>query len=277
MERQDGRGLDATLTFFPGKGLRKESPAVVTIGVVEPRLPHLWLVVAGLLAKRIGQPREGILANPRKGSVEVLIDRFRHGFEKLVFLAIDQDLFRFRLAGLAHRSILPNAESYRYNRAVESLDPASITEYIRSELPGVDVLVASAKDGAPEIAWGDTFFFYDPERRLEGATKFPFATIVTKDYGEFDNASKLDRDGVYRLNIGVRRETYDSLFPSTTESHDFAQLDVVMPHPVYSRNHWLCVLNPSARTFDGLKPLIAEAHSQAMRRYEKLTAERAPK
>lgn len=77
---------------------------------------------------------------------------------------------------------------------METISEASITRYIQSTLPGVDLMVASAEHGAPDLAWGDTFFFYDPGRRLEGATKFPFATIVTKDYGEFDNASKLNRE-----------------------------------------------------------------------------------
>jgi len=30
-------------------------------------------------------------------------------------------------------------------------------------LPGVVAVTASEANGAPEVAWGDTFFFYDPE------------------------------------------------------------------------------------------------------------------
>jgi hypothetical protein len=146
------------------------------------------------------------------------------------------------------------------------VDVASITEYIAS-LPGVDVVVASQESGAPEIAWGDSFFLYDPDRRLVGAQRFPFATIVTKDYGDFDNLSDLNRDGVFRLNIGLSRETYDSLFPVGSEIVDFTQLDILMPHPVYRRNHWVAVLNPSLQTLESIKPLIAEAHSRAARRY----------
>jgi hypothetical protein len=152
---------------------------------------------------------------------------------------------------------------------VVSLEQSAISEYIAA-LPGVDVQVASADNGAPEIAWGDSFFFYDPDGHLEGANKFPFATIVTKDYGEFDNLSRLDREGVFRLNLGISSETYDSLFPSATEPKDFSQLDVLMPHPVYAKNHWVSVLNPSGQTFESIKPLIAEAHSRARRRYQKL-------
>ena len=96
---------------------------------------------------------------------------------------------------------------------------------------------------------GDTFFIYDPERDLPDNRQMPFATIVTKDYGDFDNLSKLDRDGVYRLNIGVSRETFRSLFPTDTE-HDFAASDTLMPHPVYAPQSWVSVLNPSEPTFE---------------------------
>ena len=70
------------------------------------------------------------------------------------------------------------------------MDEAGITQFIADTFQGVDVEVGSREGGAPEIAWGDTFFIYDPDRNLEGARRFPFATIVTKDYGDFDNASR---------------------------------------------------------------------------------------
>ena len=125
--------------------------------------------------------------------------------------------------------------------------------------------IASRESGAPEIAWGDTFFIYDPEHNLEGARRFPFATVVIKDYGDFDNLSNLNRPGVFRLNIGVSQETYDSLFPGEAE-HDFTALDRLMPHPVYGKNHFVCVLNPSDETFASLKPLLDEAYQIAVRR-----------
>jgi hypothetical protein len=145
------------------------------------------------------------------------------------------------------------------------MDPASITRDIASAFPGLDVVVASAENGAPEIAWGDTFFIYDPNRDLDEARRFPFATIVTKDYGDFDNASKLDRPGIFRLNIGVSKQTFAKLFGAESE-HDFAALDVLMPHPVYGRNHFVCVLNPSVATFESIRPLLKEAYEIAVKR-----------
>src|SRR2546423_3008879 len=104
-----------------------------------------------------------------------------------------------------------------------------------------------------------------PRPQPRGGGRMPFATIVTKDYGEFDNASNLDRPGVFRLNIGVGKETFQSLFLGDA-AHDFTALDVLMPHPVYGRNHWVCVLNPSEATFERLKPLIAEAYGIVVER-----------
>jgi hypothetical protein len=145
------------------------------------------------------------------------------------------------------------------------LDEAGITRYIASTFAGVDIDVASKESDAPEIAWGDTFFIYDPDRNLDGARRFPFATIVTKDYGDFDNASKLDRPGVFRLNVGVSKETFAKLFAAGDE-HDFTQLDHLMPHPVYGRNHFVCVLNPSDSTFQAIAPLLKEAYEIAVGR-----------
>ena len=68
------------------------------------------------------------------------------------------------------------------------------------QLDGVHADTATPESGAPEVAWGDTFFIYDPDHILTGARRFPFVTLVTKDYGDFDNASNLNRPGVSILN-----------------------------------------------------------------------------
>jgi hypothetical protein len=158
------------------------------------------------------------------------------------------------------------------------MDEAAITRYIADTFAGVDVVHPEAV-GGPEIAHGDTFFIYDPERNLESKYRFPFATIVTKDYGDFDRASNLNRPGVFRLNIGLSKETYRSLFgPQPTPGaagvvdtgHDFTALDQIMPHPVYAPQSWVCVLNPSDATFQTLRSLLAEAHNLAVGRIAKV-------
>jgi hypothetical protein len=157
------------------------------------------------------------------------------------------------------------------------VDEASITRYIAATFAGVDVEQPEAGSGAAEIAWGDTFFIYDPDRNLVPQHRFPFATIVTKDYGDFDRASNLNRPGVFRLNIGVSKGTYRSLFgpqPSppgaagvVDTGHDFTTLDQILPHPVYAPQSWVCVLNPSDATFQAVRPLLAEAYDLAVRRF----------
>ncbi len=69
--------------------------------------------------------------------------------------------------------------------ADSTVDAKAITRDITTSFAGVDVVVASAENGAPRIAWGDTFFIYDPDRNLDDTRRFPFATIVTKDLRGF--------------------------------------------------------------------------------------------
>jgi hypothetical protein len=148
------------------------------------------------------------------------------------------------------------------------MNETAITQYITETFPGVDVVVASRESGAPEVAWGDSFFFCGTERTYP----MPFATIVTKDYGDFDCASNLNRPGVFRLNIGISKETYRSLFGEAETGHDFAALDQLLPHPVYAAQSWICVLNPSAETFARVRPLLAEAYTLAASRSGKREA-----
>lgn len=155
-------------------------------------------------------------------------------------------------------------------RTVDSLDEVAVTDYITTALRGVVVVIASAENGAPEVSWGDCFFFFDPDGRGEDARKFPFATIVTKDYGDFDNASRLDRAGVFRLNIDVGAEAFDALFPPGAGVEDYSLLDKVIPHPVYAAYHWVSVLNPGPETFESVKPLLSKAHARHGRRYQKV-------
>ena len=148
------------------------------------------------------------------------------------------------------------------------MDQRDIVQYLADTFTGLDLLQPTDGPGA-----GDTFIYYDPQRDLDPARRMPFATIVTKDYGEFDNTSKLNRPDVFRLNIGVSRETFIALFgpPPSDESaysaYDFAALDRVMPHPVYGRQSWVCVLSPSAETFESVIPLLAEAYAIVAKRY----------
>jgi hypothetical protein len=137
------------------------------------------------------------------------------------------------------------------------MDETSIRQYITQTFAGVDVVVAS----------GGSFFFYGPDHKL------PFATLTTRD--EYDQASNLSCPDAFRLNVGVSKQTFQSLFGAGSTSsdeagtgggYDFTALDRIMPHPVYGKMHWVCVLNPSAATFKRVRELLAEAYDMAVRK-----------
>ncbi len=135
--------------------------------------------------------------------------------------------------------------------------PDDVHRYITETYP--DTVVAAIEGG--------TFYSCDP-------ANFPnFATVVTSD--AFDDASNLSRDGAYRLNIGLSGDTFQRLV-GDLENPEYTALDQLMPHPVYARQHYVSILNPSAKTFDGLiKPLLEEAHARTAAQYARRQAGRA--
>jgi len=155
------------------------------------------------------------------------------------------------------------------------MNEAQISQHITEMFEGVDVVVAS----------GDSFFFYNPDSNVPPDHRFPFVTLVTSDIN--DQFSKLNRPSVFRLNIGVGKQTFRTLFgepklppygSSTIESgdtpgdYDFTALNQLTPHPVYGRMYWVCILNPSNETFETkVQPLLVEAHEMAVDKYKKRT------
>ncbi|RIX83568.1 DUF6194 family protein [Acidovorax cavernicola] len=116
-------------------------------------------------------------------------------------------------------------------------------------------LIDTLGGGHFEVADDNTFFFHGADN------KFPFATLVTKD-NEFDSASNLNRPGVFRLNVGVGKATFRALFGEQASADiDHTALDRLMPHPVYAKMYWVSVINPSATTFETVKPLLTEARN----------------
>src|SRR5262245_39765548 len=124
------------------------------------------------------------------------------------------------------------------------MDEAAVRRHIEETYAGLDIVEAN----------GDTFFLYDPEKSLPEDKRLPFATLVNSD--NYETVSNLSRPGVFRLNVGAKSETYRAMFgpqPAWGENggpvdtgHDFAALDVVMPHPIYAPMSWVCVLSPDA-------------------------------
>src|SRR5262249_2381736 len=108
---------------------------------------------------------------------------------------------------------------------------------------------------------GGHVHFFDPRGGTPKDHRFPFATLVTSD--EDDQFSDLNRPGVFRLNVAVSNQAFQSLFPDAASARDVPRLHRGMPHPVYGKMYWVCVLNPSAATFEAVKPLLADAYRAA--------------
>lgn len=132
------------------------------------------------------------------------------------------------------------------------MDDLSITHYIIDPFKGVETT----------NNFGYTFFFSGADRTL------PFVTLAAADNDD-DRVSKLDRPAVFRLNIGVSKQTVQSLFGAdrvASSGYNFTALDVIMPHPVYAPQSFVCVLNPSDATFEKVPLVLAEASELAVRR-----------
>ena len=130
-------------------------------------------------------------------------------------------------------------------------DPEAIIRTILATWPETDMV---SIDGA-------SFFSLDPEKHWPN-----YATIVWAD--NFDQSTNLTEPGVFRLNLGVSRPTFQRIAKAAPDP-DYTAFDRLFPHPVYGKQLWISVLNPSDATFQDLVlPLMTEAH-------DRLAAQRA--
>ncbi|MDR7274814.1 DUF6194 family protein [Catenuloplanes atrovinosus] len=140
---------------------------------------------------------------------------------------------------------------------------SEIAERIRA-MPGVTEFVADEAAGAPPGSNGDRFYFAGVAHRM------PFATIVAHDTPGFDEDSRLDRPGVFRLNIALGRAEFARRFgypPAEAAGHragvDFTRAGVIMPHPAYAVQGWAAVLNPPVALLPELDDLLDRARRRA--------------
>lgn len=134
-----------------------------------------------------------------------------------------------------------------------------ITAYILSNFKNVNITEAN----------GDLFFLYADEKMM------PFATIVTSD-NDFDHVSQLNREGFYRLNIGIDKISFTNTFEGLVlkkgigayvdSGIDFTAENVVMPHPIYGAMYWLCIVNPNKNNIPVLKNYLDIAYGLAVKR-----------
>lgn len=123
-----------------------------------------------------------------------------------------------------------------------------------------ETFIMGLPDVQREENYGYSFFFVGSDHRL------PFVTIADSD-NEYDKVSNLNREGVFRLNIGVSKDTFNRLTAGQAgHDIDYTVLNEFLPHPEYSRQHFVCILNPAQDRVEMTKRLIAEAHGLAEER-----------
>ena len=146
------------------------------------------------------------------------------------------------------------------------MTPDEILQYCLNNLEGT-VLVNS---------WGEKGIFYNPNNTLKRGVYI--LTVKEKD-GENDKSSNLDRENIYRVNMGLRKNTFVNMFGDIPKrpakggvvemEYDFTSGNKLMPHPVYAWMGWVCILNPTEQKFEELKPLIQEAYEYAKEKFKK--------
>ncbi|WP_294143879.1 DUF6194 family protein [uncultured Clostridium sp.] len=128
-------------------------------------------------------------------------------------------------------------------------------------------------------SWGERGVFYNPGNILKRGVYV--LTVKEKD-GDNDKSSNLNRENIYRVNLGVRKTTFAEMFGSIPKrpskggivdmDYNFSAINQILPHPIYAWMGWICSLNPSEKTFEELKPLIQEAYEYAKEKYRKRKA-----
>ena len=152
------------------------------------------------------------------------------------------------------------------------MQPEEIIERVVGKFDGV----------IPKYSWGEMSLFYNPGKVLPNGVYF--CTIKEKD-GDNDKSSNLNRNGVFRLSIGISKNLYEKEFGEKPKrprkggiidtGHNFAEENILMPHPIYGWMSWVQVLSPQKVTFEKIIPLIADAHSNAVLKFNKKTANKA--
>jgi Family of unknown function (DUF6194) len=132
----------------------------------------------------------------------------------------------------------------------------------------IEAFISSLESVESLANMGYVFFFVGDDHRL------PFATIACNG-NEHESVSRLDREGVFRLNIGVSGETFDALVGAPPpEDVDYTVLDEFLPHPHYAKQNFICILNPSERQSEAVKRLLVEAHEIAEERFRRIERRR---
>ena len=125
-------------------------------------------------------------------------------------------------------------------------------------------------------AYRERSFFYNPDGTLPKGIYF--ATIKESD-GPNDKASNLNRDGIYRLSIGVGKKQYQHLFGEIPKrpakgnivelDFDFTTTGMFLPHPIYAWLGWVSINNPVNKNFELVRDLLDISYRNALTKFSK--------
>jgi len=119
----------------------------------------------------------------------------------------------------------------------------------------IEKFITSLPNVEHQDSMGYRFFFVGEDRMS------PFATIASSD-NEHDSRSNLDRDGLYRINFGLSKATFEELVGGTAvDKCNYSELNVFMPHPDYAKQRFVCILAPTGSQMARTKALLEESHS----------------
>lgn len=233
--------------------------------IIAPLLGDRYAIITGSLGTSPAMGIEAPGPSTYEGKIQHQNDLPRYVRASEVEPA-EQRTHDFRYAPLSQETI---AHTDLVLHIPTGTGPAMLADRIL-RLPDTEQLVASEENGAPQGSWGDRFFYVGPDRRQ------PFATIVEHDVPDFDEASQLDRPGVFRLNLELGRAEFERLFgfaPKDFETHrdayDFARLDTVMPHPGYALYGFASIVMPGPQLLPEIDRLLAIAHARATDRHDR--------
>ena len=149
---------------------------------------------------------------------------------------------------------------------MDKITSDEILQYCLENLPGTVF----------HSCYGEKCIFYNPANKLKHGIYV--LTIKEKD-GNNDKSSNLNREGIFRINFGVTKNTFINKFGfiparplkgnTVDMQYDFSTLNMLLPHPVYAWMAWLCILNPDKNSFDNIKQFINESYEYAKEKYNK--------
>jgi hypothetical protein len=236
------------------------NPAGAVVGAV---LGPRYAVIAGSLgasaALRLGVPADGTFEAGLGAVTEgTVFESVRPGARIRTDVTPEQGYFPLDADTVTHCDAVWHVDRY----------PAGAAEVAARimRLPGVEQQLAGPDNDAPEVAWDEQFFFAGTDRRR------PFATIVGHDLPGFDDRCRLDRPGVFRLNIELGRTAFEEQFgypprqyPAHEHDEDPAAPDRIVAHPVYATHGWASVVNPGPASRERVDELLARAHGRHTR------------